>query len=111
MLREKEMTACSRASLVRGKEREPGFRLFCLSLEPCLVSEGFRVERRPAAGHRSELSFCDASCSWVSGQKRSPRRRRLLLDFFFFFSEVQGGVLLAPATPNVGGGTWGGQAE
>ena len=84
MLREKEMTACSRASLVRGKEREPGFRLFCLSLEPCLVSEGFRVERRPAAGHRSELSFCDALCSWVSGQKRSPRRRRLLLDFFFF---------------------------
>ena len=31
--------------------------------------------------------------------------------FFFFFSEVQGGVLLAPATPNMGGVTWGGQAE
>lgn len=30
--------------------------------------------------------------------------------FFFFLSEVQGGVLLAPATPNVGGVTWGGQA-
>lgn len=68
-----------------------------------MVSEGFRVEHEPAAGHRSELSFCDASLLLGLWAKEVPTEEEAPAGLFFF-SEVQGGVLLAPATPNVGGG-------
>ena len=110
MLGEKEMTVCSRASLVRGKEREPGFRLFCLSLEACLADLGgtqLNTGLQPAT-ESSSLSAMPRALGSLG--KKGPHGGGGW-TFFFFFSEVQGRVLLAPATPNMGGVTWGGQAE